>query len=137
MAKIQAVKRLVKEDFPDQTSWIEKLLQPLNSFMESTSAAINGSLTITDNLDAKIVTVEAKIGASGLIHPIYVPIKLQGQPRGLLVTQVSGPSNPTAAVAAVWSYDSSKRVIGITSFFGLQPAASVDTYSITLLIHAS
>ena len=57
MAAVPSIRRLLLEDFPDQAEWIEKLLQPVNQYMEQSAAALR-ALTINDNMLGAIKTVE-------------------------------------------------------------------------------
>ena len=116
MANIPAVRRLLLEDFPDQAEWIERLLQPINAYMEQSAAALK-SLTITDNMLGSIRTVE-------LDGTFPVKISWSGpKPVSVLVGNTYRSDNTaftlTDAVQVQWEYDQSgslaiKAVTGIT-----------------------
>lgn len=131
MSKIPLIKRLMREDYPDQRSWIERLISPLNTFMETVSAAMDRNLTVSDNLDCQVITVTVSTGDSTLFSA-----KTRARPNGLLVWKVvtlSG-SDPTAAVMPVWTYVASTNSIKITSWLGL---AASSKYQITLQVMTS
>lgn len=49
MASIPPINRIVKEDFPGEP-WAEKLLWPINRFMESVVSGFNNNLTFSENM---------------------------------------------------------------------------------------
>ncbi len=57
MANVPPSRRLLQEDFPDQAEWIEKLLQPINAYMEQSAAAMK-SLTVSENMQGDMKEVE-------------------------------------------------------------------------------
>lgn len=58
MAKLPKITRIRREDLPDAPGWIEKLLYPLNLFMEGVYQALNQNLTYAENLASKVVAFE-------------------------------------------------------------------------------
>lgn len=57
MAKLPQINRIRREDIPDAEDWIEKLLTPLNQFMEGVYQALNRGIAFNDNLEANLVDV--------------------------------------------------------------------------------
>lgn len=57
MAKLPTQRRILREDVKEAPSWIENLLSPLNSFMDSVYRALNRSLTFSDNISSEIRTL--------------------------------------------------------------------------------
>lgn len=55
--------KLQVEEYASQAEWIEKLLRPLNNFAQSTVNAVNGNLSIGQNVTATYKTIRAKIPA--------------------------------------------------------------------------
>lgn len=49
MAKAPNIRRLLVEDFPGQSDWIDKLLQPINQISVTLSTALNKGLSLRDN----------------------------------------------------------------------------------------
>lgn len=55
MSKITSTKKFLKEDFPVEIrSWIDKLIAPLNSFLEQVYFALVNGLTLKDNLKCQV-----------------------------------------------------------------------------------
>ena len=119
MARIPPLTRLQAEDFSSQSEWIEKLLGPLNRFMELTTNALNKQLTLEDNMAAAIKTVEL----DGTF-PVRVAWTLPGKPVSVIVGNVyradGAPHTMTSPVAVQWSYNSG--VLSIDNAFGVVPA---------------
>jgi len=58
MANIPTQKKILTENFPEkERKWIPALLEPLNKFMEEVTNALNGRLTLTQNIAGDLVTV--------------------------------------------------------------------------------
>lgn len=77
--KLTNIKRFLVEDFSDQAEWIEKLIGPLNGFIESTTKAINGRLTFTENMGSEIKTIDVFANSqfpmkikTQIVHPVAV-----------------------------------------------------------------
>lgn len=120
MAKLPQFKRIVREDFKDQP-WIEKLLQPVNRFMESMVSALNNNLTFKENLIAKVH--EFRFIEDDITYPLKVSWPHKALPTDMIVTRtvtVSG-NDPTAAVFCRWEYDGD--VIKVNKIYGLDSAA--------------
>lgn len=67
MAKISANKRLVKEDFAaEEQDLIDKLAFIINPIIQEIVYAFNKNITITDNLNMEIRTIEVEVDSSGL-----------------------------------------------------------------------
>jgi len=58
MAQLPNQKRILKEDLREAPSWIDKLLYPLNSFMESVYFALNRNLNFQENIASQIYEIE-------------------------------------------------------------------------------
>ena len=50
MAGLPPIRRITKEDLRDAPDWVNFLLYPLNSFMESVYSALDANLTLGDNI---------------------------------------------------------------------------------------
>jgi hypothetical protein len=109
MAKISSIKRFFTEDFPaDVRPWIsEKLLVPLNQFINQTVDAVNGGLTFADNLKAKKYDI---IIAKSQVYPIKVNWALNEVPSAMFLARFVADDNstPTAAVSVFWLYDANQ-----------------------------
>lgn len=54
MARLPTFKRFSREDFKGAGSWIDKLIEPLNEFMNSIVSALNSSLTFQANMNCEV-----------------------------------------------------------------------------------
>ena len=108
--KINAVRRLVLEDFPSEVrSWLTKLIQPLNQFTGEVIAALSGGLTIGDNLKAK--KYDLTIAASQA-YPIKLSYTLNEKPTSVSVAycmeDTGTPTTPTVAYSVWWTYSNNE-----------------------------
>jgi hypothetical protein len=69
--KLPVIRKIRKEDLGGEApAWIDRLLSPLNQFIEQVGVAITGRLTIGDNISGRIISqefehnVELEIGLS-------------------------------------------------------------------------
>jgi hypothetical protein len=128
---IPPLKRLVSEDFTSQSSWIDKLIQPINQFFEGVSTALGKGLTFTDNFDGEIKTVET----SG-VYPIKIAWARKNRPKGVWVIDWSAKSGATptitAAVQVQWS-NATDGSLQIDTVVGITPTASA-VYNVKILV---
>lgn len=133
MARVPPIKRLVREDFKDQKDWIDKLIQPINQFFESVTTGLSKGLTLSDNVDAQIQTVNFTEGDAPSFR-----VTTKGRPRGVVVTGIynfTTPADPvTGAVFPIWEYNATDNSIKLTKIYGLKTG---EKYSLTLLIHTT
>jgi hypothetical protein len=131
MAQVPSKRRLVIEDFKSQISWIDKLIQPVNEYMESTTAALNKALTIRDNFAGDIQTVELDGN-----WPVKLAWRLSSRPVAVIVgntVKSSGASfTMSSAVQVQWSFNQSGQ-LQIDDVVGITPTSSVK-YKVTLVI---
>jgi hypothetical protein len=137
MARLPNIKRLLTEDFREQNTWIGKLLQPLNQFMESVTTAFNKGLTVTENLDAQVASVTLTEGRVDADTPVFFKSTCRGTPKGVLVSNALDVDNKgfTGPVSVIWSYVPDEKQVKITHVYGL--AASGGKYTLTLFIHTT
>jgi len=133
MARLPSIKRIVAEDFPSEVQkWVGKLLQPLNSFFESTHAALGKGLTVADNFDGMLKTVEV----SGF--PTKFKWERRSPPKALWVVQCRESqgvhTNFTSAPYADWEFTQDGQV-SILALTGLSPTAS-NKYQVTVIVMA-
>lgn len=131
MASLPPLRRLTVEDYKNQSSWISRLLYPLNVFMQATFSALNHGLTFTDNFLGQWKTVTIKGNSPSTQFAWNYPAS--GAPMGVIVTSVrdtsTSPATVTTAVTCAWSYASG--TISIDNITGLD---STRQYSITFLV---
>ena len=94
MAKIDTVKRIIVEDFPDEDKpTIEKLAYILNDFMSQVVDAFNKNITI-DNLKQNIIDYEVMVDADGKpISGTTIKISGIGEIKGLIVIYAQNKTN--------------------------------------------
>lgn len=115
MAQLPPIKRIVKEDFSDQP-WAEKLLWPINRFMESVFGALDKGLTLGENLSAEIKTLTF----TDADFPIRFNVNTPRRPTDVLVTRIFR-TDGTALASAItldWSPGDGNIVI-INNILGL------------------
>lgn len=127
MAKISTIKRLLKEDFPQQ-SWIDKLLQPLNQFMETFVTALNKNLTM-DNIKGSLPTITYTTTAENRFKA-----GIGGTPKVVMIGKVvpkSGNwSDITGSPVVVWDYMHQTDQVDIKNITGL----AAGKYEITFFL---
>lgn len=122
MSKLPPSQKLALEDFPEQAKWIDRLISPVNSFMERMTAVLNKGITINDNMAGSITTVEL----NGT-WPVKVAWTLTQRPATVLVGQVyrtDGSSfTLTSAVQVQWQFNQSGQ-LQIDGVTGITPSSS-------------
>ena len=116
---LPAIKRIIQEDFPDQKTWIGKLIEPLNKALISISSLLNKGLTFEDNFKAQVKSLNFVYNTTNL--PLYFSSTIKGRPNGLFVinivennvAQVTAFSN---AVFPTWEYlqDGRIKILDVT-----------------------
>lgn len=134
MGKIPDLKRITKEDFPEQyRDLIEKLAFPLNSHMEQVRNLFNKNITF-DNLAQDITTLSVQTGANGQpINKIEFKSTLNDRVKGLIPISANITSNNTSFVTQMpfISFTQDVNIVRITNIAGLSPET---TYELTLLV---
>ena len=97
------------EDFPSQKDWMPKLLGPLNQFLLSATNAINGNLTLTDNIPCQTITLIFTANGSDFPKNISWSINQNNNNASLTppveLRVCSATENGSAiAVVPAWSY---------------------------------
>ena len=136
--KIGATFSVTEENFPEESSWISNLLSPLNSVFSQVLLALQGNLTIGDNLIGVVATytfTTSSTYSTGSFTPIrvYWTPGNQNLPQTVIVGRVAVPSTQAAPLTAVaahnWVYDYTSQSITINYVAGL---ANSSTYTVTL-----
>jgi hypothetical protein len=130
MAKLPTIKRIIKEDFPDQP-WIGKLLQPLNTFMESVVSALNKNLNM-DNLRGNWITFTLNSSATAVNR---FKVGIGSAPKVLIIGRIIPKDGGviTSAPYLDWSYSAELDQITIEAgkVFGF---TADKTYEVTVLV---
>lgn len=96
MAKLPEIKRIAREDLQDAPSWIERLLWPLNTFMQNIYTALDQNLVIGANITGlyKVMTFRtgADYGDPLVDNHGFTPVtflhSLKIRPQAVLVAQI-------------------------------------------------
>jgi hypothetical protein len=63
MASLPPIKRISKEDLADAPDWVEKIIYPVNLFFDSVYRALNGRLTLPENIVGQIKEISFQVKA--------------------------------------------------------------------------
>lgn len=85
------------EDFPTEREWIGKLLFPLNQFLLSATTAINGNISLGDNIGCQTQVIQFTYGST-LDFPKQFKYNLTQRPIELRVCSVTENAVPIAVV---------------------------------------
>lgn len=116
--KIQPIKRFILEEFPKEVrSWLDKMFQPLNTFMEQTVALSNNGITVQENLKAQVF----EIVVYGQDPPQSRAWKMNQRPVGVWEVDIAEVANATGTIPAhslLWTYKGDSiefKLNGLTS----------------------
>jgi hypothetical protein len=136
VAKIPTLKKLLREDYPADVSWLGKLLLALNGFIEATVVALNNNLTIGDNIAGKMAQVTVYKTQS---VPVSFKWTYSLPPMALLIAAVrikDGTSGQTIGQTLgipEWYFDATNTSVVITKFPGLTLPDANNSYIFTLI----
>lgn len=135
MAKLPTQKYISREDLKEAPAWIERLLYPINSFMQSVAQALQKNLTFEENIACAVKEYRFQTPAT---YPTDMPFirfstDMKRKPRGLILLKVglyAAEAEPTGEATVSWA--ESEGVVTITAISGL--AASKDYIARFLVI---
>lgn len=117
MAVLPVLQRLSKEVLQEAPAWIDRLIQPLNVFMENIYYALNHGLTLSENMSGTVRQFQVTGGASATDVTYSFPVTQN--PLGLVPMKVlNADGSYTAfsnAVFISWNYINGKVVINAIS----------------------
>lgn len=136
MSKLPQIKRLFIEDFVDQKEWIERLITPLNGFMDGVMICLNKGISVKDNCSGDIIK-QTVLSVPSETSPLTIPWDIKrGTPVALYIGDVKradGTSFTLAtAVFAQWKYAGKDGII-ITNLLGITPTTDLK-YNLTFVI---
>lgn len=136
MAAAPSVHRISKEDLKDAPSWIDRLLSPLNSFMESVYSALNGKLTFGTNIQGQFKVINLVAGAAATNNTFTFTHTLGSNAKinGVVVvhaTEVSTQAYTPVSSAVFVSWRQSGQQIVIDAITGL---TNTKQYNVTVLV---
>ena len=98
-SKLPTHRRINKGDLgPEAPSWVDKLLYPLNAFMQATVALLQGRLELEENVKARFMDIQVNGTNSSFsfINPLDRSL------RGLILVQASGLTSGNAIGVSQW-----------------------------------
>jgi hypothetical protein len=125
MPKLASYRRIIKNDFKkEEQEFVEKLASPINDSFNELYFAMNGRLSIRENLFATVRDVEITVDSDGIpVATTSFTLDKPGQVAGtdviLAVNQVNSAGYPTAQPFISFTQNSSNVIINHIS--GLQP----------------
>lgn len=132
------LRKILKEDVKEAPKWIDKILEPVNSFMESVYGILNKNVTFTDNIACHLHTLEVstfpeyETDKPNTFNPYRYNTTLRTRPRGLVLLAINEQSsNYSPIVSAIHiNWYSDGNTIHIPFISGLKPSTD---YTLTLL----
>lgn len=101
--KISATRRPLIEDFPEQRSWIGKLLSPVNDFLTQVIQILNGGVTFSDQMLGKEFTYDFRYVSDSTTFPLRFLWGLSTAPREFRIAQAFEDGAPVAIIPT-WQY---------------------------------
>ena len=129
--KLPSQKKILKEDLKDSPSWVNPLLEVVNSFMENVYQTLNRNISFQDNINSQIKLITIKTTSSyPTMEPVEFASTLKTKPIGCLVLQAYEKTTMAPVNAAI-AWNEINGVITITSVSGLSASSS---YVVRLLV---
>lgn len=134
MSKLSNPTRVTKENVPKEyQDIVQSVGGPYNAFSDEVYFALNGNLTVSDNLNMRYKVIDLSVNASG--NPIIATQfknTMNVKPTGILVIKVENLTNPTVypTGAPFASYSENGGVITLNNITGLSTG---NKWRITLL----
>lgn len=131
--KLSDLRRLAKEDFAG-VEWIDKLLVPLNRFMESVSSALSRNLSLADNLAARVVELDVDVPATPAdAWPKFINCGVS-QPIGMQLLRVKQRTGAPVALTGAVSVDWEPVGDGRLKVKAVEGLTASTNYRVTLVV---
>jgi hypothetical protein len=133
MAALPVIKRIQRDDLKEAPAWIDRLIYPLNLFMEAVYYALNKNITFEDNILSQRVSFELTAKAAASDNKYVFAVTMKSVPKMVIL----GKCEEDAAVftpigGAVWiDWTYSEGTVRIESISGLSVG---NTYKFELLL---
>lgn len=86
--RLSSQKKILREDLADAPDWIDRVIEPINSFMENVYQLANKNITDADNVAAQIYELTYRTTAAyPVMDPVYFQSSLRTKASGLVVLQ--------------------------------------------------
>lgn len=135
MAKIDNIKRILKEDFDEKDRPIvDKLGGVINTFMEQVISALNKNINF-DNLNQEVRDITVTVDAGGVpLTDVSFRSNLLTRLRGMQVIFAENQTNPNSypTTCPFISFNENSKIIRITHITGLQASNKYKLRIITI-----
>lgn len=130
MSRIRATQRLTVEDFPEQKSWIGKLISPINDYITQSIKILNEGILFGDNFIGKDHQFDFVYQSDAISLPIGFLWTFAASPKALQVVSALENEQPVN-LSASWQYttDGQVRLVGIVKFTSAPAVALLTTGS--------
>jgi len=75
--KLPQIQRILREDLREAPGWIDKLLNPLNQFLDSVYGGLNKNITIAENIDCQERTINFKTASDYVANNTFQEISFR------------------------------------------------------------
>ncbi len=122
MASVKNLKRIIKEDFPEEyQELIDKLAFAINPFLEQVSDAFNKKIN-NDNLTREVVSITVENVSGNLRTPVQFKTTLKDKLLGFNIIRAENLTNssiyPTNAPFISWTIN--ENIISVKKVTGIQ-----------------
>lgn len=102
--KLPATKRILREDLRDAPGWVNGIIGPVNSFMESVYQSLNHNISLTDNIASFVKEITYKTNSTYPTGMAQITFRneLKTKPIGVVVLQVYNRADYTPAPGPVY-----------------------------------
>lgn len=122
-------RRLNREDFQEAPNWIDPMLTVINAFMDSVYNIMNRNISLTQNLNIQIVTINVETDTNGDIKPVKLKTTVRGRVAGVSVIRVI--TTDTSSISPFVSFTQNENILTISNIASLN---SNQKYKIILLV---
>ena len=133
MAILPPINRLSKEDLGSAPDWIDRIIYPLNLFLNSVYNALNKNINFQDNIDSQIEKFSIRAGAAATNNTYKFTLRMKARPNILIVGNIAKRQSNYApigqSVFIEWTTDG--VMVFINSITGLTAGSQ---YDITVLL---
>ena len=114
--KLPPQKKILREDLKEAPSWVNGIIEPVNSFMESVYQTLNRNVTLTENVASfvKEITYQTPASYPADVENLEFINELKIRPIGVMLLQIYDKATylpPTSAVYVPWIFDNGSIII--------------------------
>jgi hypothetical protein len=133
MAGLPKIRRILKEDLREAPSWFSKLLDPINTFMDSVYNAMNKNQTFGENVKGQIKSFQVTAGAGAVNNTFFFTTTVSNPAGVILIRAIQNGSTfvPLTSAPTIASWRHGDGMIYVDSITGLTAGQK---YTITILV---